>query len=241
MKKALIFSMIGASLGAMEAPGLKRGLASRLPMPESKRNTQKQEALEQLKKLFQQEKYAQYKLLTNSGQNLDAQDKDGYTALIIAARQGDAQLVRLLLNAGVDADIVDEYGWTALIGAIYSLNAPELVKLLLDGDANANIVIKRERTPLMIATSAGRTGAELLKLLLDAHANVDAQDIEGNTALMEAAMGDEPKMVTVLLQGGADPRIRNKYGLTALDLAKSYGGRDVTKALRGTEIFNRLK
>ena len=46
-------------------------------------------------------------LLLECGANIDAQDQNGATALFIAAREGQASLVRYLLSRGADVTLRD--------------------------------------------------------------------------------------------------------------------------------------
>ncbi|KAF9407914.1 Glycerophosphocholine phosphodiesterase [Podila epigama] len=81
------------------------------------------------------------KLLIQYGANLDAQDDDGESCLIIAAKNGHVNCVRLLLEGDRRANIeIREryYGWTALHLAAIE-NHPEVVKILLEAGANPNV------------------------------------------------------------------------------------------------------
>jgi hypothetical protein len=73
-------------------------------------------------------------------------------------------------------------------------------------------------TALHYAASKG--WIEMMRLLLDQQAYLDAESPNGTTPLMMAAGYGSPMAVKLLLEEGADPRIRNKRGLTALDMAK---------------------
>ena len=52
--------------------------------------------------------------------DVDIQDEDGYTALILASYKGHTETIELLLNAGADVNLQDKYGNTALICASYN-------------------------------------------------------------------------------------------------------------------------
>jgi serine/threonine-protein phosphatase 6 regulatory ankyrin repeat subunit B len=47
--------------------------------------------------------------------DINAQDCDGYTALMFAAQNGYTEIVQLLLENDADGEIENIYGWTALV------------------------------------------------------------------------------------------------------------------------------
>ena len=58
------------------------------------------------------------------------------------------------------------------------------------------------------------------------------QQISGNTALHKAACNGYLAIATRLLEGGADLTLRDKWGKTALDDARSQGKSEVVALLR---------
>ena len=69
-------------------------------------------------------------LLLKAGANVNAKNKDGETALMVAAGNGNKATVNFLIDAGAD-DLIDNYGDTALIHASVRGNA-ETVNALID-------------------------------------------------------------------------------------------------------------
>ena len=62
----------------------------------------------------------------------------------------------------------------------------------------------------------------------------------GNTGLHAAVAGDHREAVKLLLVAGADIRLKNKYGLTAGDLAVKYGRDGILGMYRlGTPRYTR--
>jgi len=61
---------------------------------------------------------------------------------------------------------------------------------------------------------------EAAEVLLNHKANVNKQDKEGYTPLMRAAFNSHDEIVKLLLAKGADPKLKEKKGKTALDLAE---------------------
>ncbi|MCB1761956.1 MAG: ankyrin repeat domain-containing protein, partial [Gammaproteobacteria bacterium] len=60
---------------------------------------------------------------------------------------------------------------------------------------------------------------------------IDHQDADGITALMEAASVRSESLVYLLLRNGADPRIRDKQGRDATDIAKKRRNKSVISLL----------
>lgn len=88
-------------------------------------------------------------------------DMDRYrgTALTVAAQRGNPEVVRVLLQAGVPVDHVNSLGWTALLEAIVlgdgSARYEQVVQLLLDAGADANLADRDGNTPTRHARQRG--------------------------------------------------------------------------------------
>ena len=75
---------------------------------------------------------------------------------------------------------------------------------------------------------------EIIILLLNHGADINAQDIEGNTALMYAAHLGFTEIVQLLIDSGADLTITNNDGDTALDLARQENYQNVVNILENS-------
>lgn len=110
--------------------------------------------------------------------DIDATDKYGRTALMLAAGNNNPDMVRLLLENGADADREDSHGLTALWMAVDN-DYLNVAKELIDAKANLEIGDNYDRTPLYIAVQ--RRLPRMVKLLVDAGADVDALDKDGTS------------------------------------------------------------
>ena len=152
------------------------------------------------------------------GPNL-IEPKRGYTGLMLAIREDSMKAFDVLVNApDVNLEAQTTNGDTPLMLASFYGNAP-VVKLLLAREVEVN---RPGWTALHYAAING--SSEIVKLLLDASAYVDCESPDDKmTPVMLAAMRGRVAAVEVLRDNGADLSLKNKDGLTAMDLAKRYG------------------
>jgi hypothetical protein len=71
-----------------------------------------------------------------------------------------------------------------------------------------------------------------VRILLASGADVNARDVNGATALIEAADRGHPKSVALLLKAGADLNVSTRGMGTALNAAERSGHRDIIAMLR---------
>ena len=160
------------------------------------------------------------------GPNL-IEPKRGYTGLMLAIREDSMRAFDVLVNApDVNLEAQATNGDTPLMLASFYGNAP-VVKLLLAREVEVN---RPGWTALHYAAING--SSEIVKLLLDASAYVDAESPDDKmTPVMLAAMRGRVAAVEVLRDNGADLTLKNKDGLTAMDLARRYGQEGVIDVL----------
>lgn len=87
-------------------------------------------------------------LLIAKGAAVNHQDDDGATALMYAARNGDAQAVNALLRNGASVNLADNDGETALMKAAASSCNEETVRALLSAGADLNAKDHKGRNAL---------------------------------------------------------------------------------------------
>lgn len=161
------------------------------------------------------------------GPNL-IEPKRGYTGLMLAIREDSMQAFELLVNApdvNLEAQAVN--GDTPLMLAAFYGNEP-VVALLLKREVEVN---RPGWTALHYAAINGN--AKVVRMLLEASAYVDAESPDDKmTPIMLAAMRGRVGAVAVLRDEGADLSLKNKDGLTAMDLALRYGQKEVMAVLQ---------
>ncbi len=155
------------------------------------------------------------------------------TGLMIAAWEGNIPMMELFYQRGGRIDAVNKNGEQALQLAAFKGHMPA-VKWLLDRGAAIN---RRgnEWGALHYAVFNGHR--ELAQLLLSRGANVNARAPNEATSLMLAAREGRTDVAEDLVKAGADPRLTNDLGETALDWAMRHGNISIAKLVSSPEAF----
>jgi len=141
-------------------------------------------------------------LLANPKTNVEAQDRAGENALMMASLNGDLDLAKRLIAK--DAQ-VNKKGWTPLHYAATN-GHDDVVQLLLDHSAYVDAGSPNGTTPLMMAARGNHVST--VKILLDNGADLNAKNQIGLTALDFAQHYHAPDVIKGLSarmaqQGGA--------------------------------------
>ena len=208
-------------------------------------------------------------LLEKDDSNINAQTKDGWTALIFASTlPTPKQSVELLLKHGADTEIKGRNGRTAISWAAGSGHT-EALQALITAKADINTLDNEHQTPLMWAATIGNKNA--VRLLLQAGADVNIVDNNGsavfmrsnrttipmpgniqlNTSLVSyglsplhwAAMKDNTHLINSLIRQDMSPDITDPNGQTPLMRAAILGQNKAIRTLlnKGADIHARDK
>ena len=166
------------------------------------------------------------KELLLAGGNPDQQDRDGNTALHIAADASvptlavdqSVALIRLLLEARAKPDIANAQGLTPLHLASASHDRPDGVAELLRAGAAPNAQDPKGDTPLHIAVSADADASNVavVDALLAGGANPNISDTKAATPLHLAAELGKTAIISALLEHDASPELIDSRGMTPL-------------------------
>ena len=167
----------------------------------------------------------------------------GDTALMMAARRGNADVVAILLRAGAWANRANRRGDTPIFMAAAGGHT-EVVEMLLDYGVNPNVreLANRTNTITTVLSEVGRNtplikaaeGGHLktVEALIKAGADVNVQGFMEKTALVVAVSRGDARISELLLLNGADANKADGTGLTSLMLAAKNGnGKIVSKLL----------
>ena len=199
-------------------------------------------------------------MLLDQHASVDIVGIGGVTALQIACRNGSPQIVKQLLSKGASVKHRDDLQRTPLLDACVKYfhqredvkpaaakldvhkqaaagtdgNLDQVIKFLLDKEADVNAFDAKGVSPLMEAAKSGLSRATVLMLdrnLQQGGATIDIQDPEGNSPLMYAARAGHETTVKTLLHHGADVNHSRADGKTALMIAAHLGHSTVVQAL----------
>ncbi|CAJ0933075.1 unnamed protein product, partial [Mesorhabditis belari] len=172
-------------------------------------------------------------MLLDSGAEINSRtgSKLGISPLMLAAMNGHKDATRILLERGSDINAqIETNRNTALTLACFQ-GRTEVVRLLLQYNANVEHRAKTGLTPLMEAANGGYT--EVGDLLLDEGADPNTGPVPSSrdTALTIAADKGHDKFVEMLVLRHAQIDARNKKGCTALWLACNGGHLETIRIL----------
>jgi ankyrin repeat protein len=149
--------------------------------------------------------------------DVNARNRDGVNALLCAAANGHAEVVRLLLENWAQVDATDAKGRTALIVAAYNGHF-NCVQMLIDKGADPLAADEQGVSALHAAVLKGY--ADIAGILLDEEPeSKDFPTKEGRTPLHYAAARDQYDCVDSLVMKGANPNAKDFCGSTPLHVA----------------------
>ncbi len=106
----------------------------------------------------------------------------GATALHIAARNGNVEIVKILLKYNIEVNVADNEGFTPLMRAIMANNS-EIVKLLLDKKSDVFLRNAKEEDSFIIAANSGCTSC-LEQIFNSIKPNIQSEDFQIELSIM---------------------------------------------------------
>ena len=142
--------------------------------------------------------------LLRSGEDVNAAQGDGMTALHWAAESGNAELASMVIYAGANVGAVTRLGDYTPLHIASRSGRDAVVSVLLDAGADVDAITSTGSvTSLHFGAASG--SVEVVESLIEAGANVNAAETRrGQTALMFAASGGRTDVLRALVASGAE-------------------------------------
>ncbi|KAJ4841650.1 hypothetical protein Tsubulata_034081 [Turnera subulata] len=167
--------------------------------------------------------------LIQSGCDLNSRTDSGDTALMICAKYKHEECLRVLAMAGADFGLVNTAGQCVSSLAASNRWSLGFQRTMLDviraGMIPKSTNISVFSAPILVAQAGD---IEALKTLIKCgEVDLDYQDENGFSALMFAAVNGHVEVFRSLVYAGADVKLCNKDGKTAISLSELHGNRDL--------------
>ena len=174
--------------------------------------------------------------LIKAGVSPNALDPRGNPMLIVAIRDKSIKVTDLLLaNPVTNVNLTNKSGENALMLAAFDGELALVKNLVLEKKAAVN---KPGWAPIHYAATNGHL--DITKFLMANGAQVNSLSPSETTPLMMSIGSGNDQLIKYLLDNGADLRLRNHEGYTAIDVAQLFGKDDIRDGLmsRWVKLYN---
>lgn len=189
---------------------------------------------EQLFEAVEGKEFDTVRELLANGVDIDAQDGQGRTALMIATYAYDVDMVKILIDEGANVDIQDDMLNNPFLYA-GAEGYMDILKLMIAAGADPTITNRYGGVALIPASEHGYV--EIVEeLLTKTKTDVNHVNNLGWTALLEAIIlndGSEKQQQTIrlLIEHGADVNLADKDGVTPLAHASEKQFKEIEEIL----------
>jgi len=161
---------------------------------------------------------ATVKTLVSKGISPNTVDAKGTPMLVLAIWDKSNNVISYLIsNKSTDVDLSNKSGETPLMIASINGDMPVVKSLVEQRQAQINHI---GWTPLHYAASKGQI--EVAEYLIVKGAIIDSPSQSNTTPLMMAVISGNESLIKLLLDKGANLKLKNDQGFTAIDIAYIY-------------------
>ncbi len=148
-----------------------------------------------------------------------------------AAAGGSVEVAKLLIARGVPVKAANCHGETALHWAARGGSA-EIVELLITTNRDVTVVDVSGQTPLHCAAQSGRLKAARVLISHAADVNAVTTPWKNTPLLLAARMADNPELIRLLIEAGANVNAVDSRGENALHMIAHFGARHTAETAR---------
>ncbi len=152
------------------------------------------------------------------GDDLNARDIDGETALSLAIEKDWPLVINILRTANAETK---DYGELPVAEAMLGASSDGALGTILDlrdRGASINCTDEKGNTPLMLAARAGFVG--VVRSLYHLGADINHKNLASMSASSLAKAANQHKVLKTLMEFGADDALHDVYGINPLMLRK---------------------
>jgi hypothetical protein len=177
-------------------------------------------------------------LKQNPSVNINKQDEDGNSLLLIAINSGNPLVVKILLDQGGDVELKNKEGYNSIFLALKNDNIYLLGNVLAYGGNLHSRETKMGNTPLLEAVN--NRGFKNVEFLINQfpRLNLEVTNNNGNTPFLLAVSQGQIEIANLLFKRGSKIDVKNSEGLSALDLAKAKDDQNMIEFLNGIMGLN---
>lgn len=185
---------------------------------------------EQLFEAVEGKEFDTVRELLNNGVDINAQDEQGRTAIMIATYANDAEMVKVLIDEGADVDIQDDMLNNPFLYA-GAEGYMDVLKLIIAAGADPKITNRYGGVALIPASEHGYVEV-VEELLTNTKTDVNHVNNLGWTALLEAIIlndgsAKQQQTIRLLIEYGADVNLTDKDGVSPLQHALEKGFKEI--------------
>lgn len=184
------------------------------------------------------------RLLVEKGADLHASGRGGFMyvhALGLAARSGHIDVAEFLIEKGITVDYKKKYARPLNLAAKYG--RIEMIDFLVKKGAQVNLPLEEEWSALHAAVYNRQTASVKKLVALGADVNKISPWKKPPLHLITYWKRPKPEIVRILVENGADLKIRDGHGATALQIAVFNGFKICTSILleNGAPVYKNKK
>ncbi|GAB0092664.1 hypothetical protein DMENIID0001_076850 [Sergentomyia squamirostris] len=146
--------------------------------------------------------------------------KSGDFPLLIAARNGNTEIISMLIDAGALVDECNLQDVTPLMEAIQMKNV-SAARVLIERGANINLQDREGLSPLCLAVM--NQSVELVRLLLERNCRL----VLSHNLLHKSIAANNNELIKLLVEAGDNVNARDTFGLSAFEKLITFGNEEM--------------